>query len=73
MKVDWKKRYDDLKREHNAKMKQLAEEFGPLQFVAYDISQMDFGCAKTRCEIHLPKIAQILGREYFDYFKEAAR
>ena len=27
MKVDWKKRYDDLKREHNAKMKKLAEEF----------------------------------------------
>lgn len=28
MKVDWKKRYNDLKREHNAKMKQLADEFG---------------------------------------------
>ena len=28
MKVDWKKQYNDLKREHNAKMKQLADEFG---------------------------------------------
>lgn len=73
MKVDWKKRYDDLKREHNAKMKQIAEEFGPLQLVAYYISQMDFGSAKTRCEIHLPKIAQILGREYFDYFKDVKK
>lgn len=73
MKVDWKKRYDDLKREHNAKMKQLAEEFDPLQLVAYYISRMDFGSAKMRCEIHLPKVAQILGCEYFDFFKEAAR
>ena len=31
---------------------------------------MDFGSAKTRCEIHLPKIEQILGGKYFDYFKE---
>ena len=28
MKVDWKKRYNDMKREHNSKMKQLADEFG---------------------------------------------
>lgn len=73
MKVDWKKRHDDLKREHDAKMKQLAEEFDYLLLVGYDISRMDFGSAKMRCELHLPKVAQILGREYFDYFKEASR
>lgn len=71
MKVDWKKRHDDLLREYNAKMKELANEFWHLQFVAYDISRMDFGSAKMRCEIHLPVIAQILGRKYFDFFKEA--
>ena len=71
MKVDWKKRHNDLKREHDATMKKLAEEFGYLNFVAYDISRMDFGNAKMRCELHMPKVAQILGRKYFDYFREA--
>ena len=73
MKVDWKKRYDDLKREHDAMMRKLAEEFSCLKFVAYDISRMDFGCAKMRCELHLPKVAQILGCEYFHFFKEAKK
>lgn len=72
MKIDWKKRCAEMRREHDKKMKALADEFTYLNLVAYDLVNMDFGSARMRCRIHLSKMASMLGCEFVDYFKTGA-